>query len=208
MLTRILLIVVLLIPLECFAAPEPQTDPDSPEVQKKAQAALANKKVLEIQIVVLEIVGMDRGISGTSKAVTGALNELGAKVTGQEITIELDADVLFDFNKYDLRPQATATLEKVSVAVQGYPKAPVVIEGHTDSVGTDSYNLKLSEQRADSVKTWLVKNGGVTSTRISTKGLGETKPVAPNTNADGSDNPGGRQENRRVEIKIKTGGSS
>jgi outer membrane protein OmpA-like peptidoglycan-associated protein len=78
----------------------------------------------------------------------------------------------------------------------------VLIEGHTDGKGTHPYNIKLSENRAASVKKWLVENAGVSGSRITTRGWGETKPVAPNTNPDGSDNPAGRQKNRRVEITI------
>jgi outer membrane protein OmpA-like peptidoglycan-associated protein len=65
--------------------------------------------------------------------------------------------------------------------------------------------MKLSENRAVSVKNWLVRNAGVSASRITTRGFGETKPVAPNTNPNGSDNPAGRQKNRRVEITIRTG---
>jgi outer membrane protein OmpA-like peptidoglycan-associated protein len=189
-------LVGILIPFLAFAATTP-VDPDSPAEEKRAQDALKNAKVLPIQSKVLNITGVSMGIDA-------ALKDLNAKVTKQEITIGLDADVLFDFNKADLRAEANATLEKVVVVLRGYPNGPVYIEGHTDSVGTDAYNLKLSEQRAASVKNWFVKNGSIPASRISTVGLGETKPVAPNTNPDGSDNPEGRQKNRRVEIRIKT----
>lgn len=180
-----------------YGATQQTVDPDSPAEQKKAQDALKNAKVLPIQSKVLEITGVSLGIDAT-------LKDLNAKVTKQEITIGLDADVLFDFNKYDLRPEANATLQKVAVVLKGYPNGPVSIEGHTDNVGADAYNQKLSEQRAASVKNWFVKNAGISASRITTSGLGETKPVASNTNTDGSDNPEGRQKNRRVEIRIKT----
>jgi outer membrane protein OmpA-like peptidoglycan-associated protein len=65
--------------------------------------------------------------------------------------------------------------------------------------------MKLSDDRAASVKNWLVQNAGVSASRITTRGFGETKPVAPNTNPNGTDNPEGRQKNRRVEITIRTG---
>ena len=84
-----------------------------------------------------------------------------------------------------------------------YPKAPVLIEGHTDSKGSHAYNVKLSENRALSVKNWLVRNAGADAAHISTNGWAEAKPVAPNNNPDGTDNPGGRQKNRRVEIVVK-----
>jgi outer membrane protein OmpA-like peptidoglycan-associated protein len=83
--------------------------------------------------------------------------------------------------------------------------APVLIEGYTDSKGKDSYNLKLSDRRASSVKKWLVENAGADAGHIKTKGWGEAKPAVPNEKPDGSDDPDGRQQNRRVEITIKTG---
>lgn len=175
-------------------------DPDSPEVQNLARQLLPHAKILPIQSKVLEITGVTRGVQGL-------LKDLGAKVREHEISIELAADVMFDFNKYDIKPEAAQTLQKVAQVIQGYNKAPIVIEGHTDSVGSDQHNLKLSEQRAMSVKTWLVQNGKILGGRISTKGSGETKPVASNTKPDGSDDPEGRQKNRRVEIVIKTQGA-
>ena len=76
----------------------------------------------------------------------------------------------------------------------------VRIEGHTDSIGTDDYNQALSERRAASVRDWLSEHGGLTDAAFTTAGFGSSNPVAPNTNEDGSDNPFGRQQNRRVDI--------
>jgi outer membrane protein OmpA-like peptidoglycan-associated protein len=172
-------------------------DPDSPEMQAAARAALPNAKILDIHGVELEIRGIELGVQGF-------LKDLGAKVTTENIKIELDADVLFDFDKYTLRPEAAETLGKVGKVVSGYPNAPLFIEGHTDAKGTHPYNMKLSENRAGAVKQWLVANGGIQASRIQTTGWGETKPVAPNTNPDGSDNPKGRQKNRRVDLTLQT----
>ena len=166
-------------------------DPDSPNTQAAARAALANAKVLDI--------------IGVSRSLSGVMEDLGAKVTDQEITIELAADFLFDFDKYVLKSEAVPSLQKVGEVIKAYPKAPLLIEGHTDGKGTHPYNIKLSDNRALSVKNWLVQNAGVDSARINTRGWGETKPVAPNTNPDGSDNPQGRQKNRRVSITLRTG---
>jgi outer membrane protein OmpA-like peptidoglycan-associated protein len=154
-------------------------------------------KVLDIVPKVLDIVGVSRGVEGT-------LVDLGAKVTETEIKIALSGDILFDFDKDTLRPDALPTLQKVAEVIAGYPGAPVLIEGYTDSKGKDSYNLKLSDRRAASVKKWLVEKAGADAGHIKTKGWGEAKPVAPNENPDGSDDPDGRQKNRRVEITIKT----
>jgi outer membrane protein OmpA-like peptidoglycan-associated protein len=185
-----------------FAAAD--RDPDSPEVQAAARAALAKAKILDIHGMELAIRGVELPIRGVELGVEGILKDLGALVTAEKIKIELDADVLFDFDKYSLRPEAADTLGKVGKVVSGYPNAPLLIEGHTDAKGTHPYNMKLSENRAGAVKQWLVSNAGVQGSRIQTSGWGETKPVAPNTNPDGSDNPKGRQKNRRVDLTLQT----
>jgi outer membrane protein OmpA-like peptidoglycan-associated protein len=79
----------------------------------------------------------------------------------------------------------------------------ISIDGYTDAKGLDAYNLQLSEKRATAVKSWLVQKGSVDAKRIKTKGWGKANPVASNTHPDGSDNPEGRQKNRRVEITVK-----
>jgi photosystem I P700 chlorophyll a apoprotein A2 len=137
--------------------------------------------------------------------IVSTLTDLGAEVTEKEIKIALSGDVLFDFDKDTLRPDALPTLQKVAQALSQYPDAPVLIEGHTDNKGKDAYNQKLSERRAASVKKWLVETAGAKGGRITTKGWGEAKPAVPNEKPDGSDDPDGRQKNRRVEITIKTG---
>ncbi len=178
------------------------TDPDAPATQAAARAALKNAQVLGIEGKTLEIVGINLGVTGAVIDLKGALRDLGAKVTETEIKIELAADVLFDFDKADLRKEARPSLEKVVSVLKAYPKASGTVEGHTDAKGNDQYNQKLSERRAQSVQKWLAANGVTTS--LSTRGYGKTKPVAPNTKPDGKDDPEGRQKNRRVEITVKT----
>jgi outer membrane protein OmpA-like peptidoglycan-associated protein len=183
---------LLLVLVSCFASAQTKySDPDSPVVQAAARAAQPHAKIVDI-------VGMTSGIQGV-------LRDLKAKVSEHEVKIELDADVLFDFDKYNLRPEAADSLRKVGEVAKSYGNSPVLIEGHTDSKGSPPYNMKLSDNRALSVKNWLVQNASVSAARISTRGWGETKPVAPNTNPNGSDNPAGRQKNRRVEITIRIG---
>ncbi len=179
------------------AAAQKYADPDAPATQTAARQALPGAKVLDVGGIARDIVGVSRGIEG-------ALKDLNAKVTDREIRIELSADVLFDFDKHDLRPEASASLEKVAEVLRASPAAPVAIEGHTDGKGTDAYNQPLSERRARAVKDWLVKNGGASAAKIATKGLGKSKPVVPNTRPDGSDDPEGRKKNRRVEITVRT----
>jgi photosystem I P700 chlorophyll a apoprotein A2 len=164
------------------------TDPDSPATNAAARQALGHAQII--------------GIVGVTSGIQGVLQDLGAKVVGQEVRIDLASDVLFDFDKYTLLPKASDTLRKVGQVAASYPSSPILIEGHTDGKGTHPYNMKLSENRADSVKTWLVQNASVAGSRISTRGWGETKPIAPNKKPDGSDDPEGRQKNRRVEIVL------
>ncbi len=186
---RILKILLLFL-VPCIAFAQKYPDPDSPAVQAAAKADLPNAKILTIV--------------GVSSGIQSLLQDLKAKVTEHEIKIELDADVLFDFDKYSLRPAATDSLREVGEVAKSYGNSPVLIEGHTDGKGTHPYNMKLSDNRAAAVKNWLVQNAGVAAARITTRGWGETKPVAPNTKPDGSDDPEGRQKNRRVEITIRT----
>jgi outer membrane protein OmpA-like peptidoglycan-associated protein len=104
-------------------------------------------------------------------------------------------DVLFDFGKYDLRPEAREKLAKLTGIVLGHPGLNLAIEGYTDNIGTDQVNQTLSEKRAESVRTYLVQEG-LTESSVSSKGLGKSSPVADN------DTPAGRQKNRRVEIVV------
>ena len=114
--------------------------------------------------------------------------------------ITLEDGVLFDFGKSDIRPDAAQTLKSLAGVLNNAKVPAAHIYGHTDSVSDEAFNQQLSEARANAVKNDLAKNG-VTAT-MDAIGYGESKPVAPNENADGSDNPAGRALNRRVEIFI------
>jgi outer membrane protein OmpA-like peptidoglycan-associated protein len=138
------------------------------------------------------------------KAASAQIKAAGAEIkeTAAEIKISLQGEILFDFDKSNLRPAAESTLAQVAKMIGSYPKAQVLIEGYTDAKGSDSYNARLSDRRAVSVKTWFARHG-VAANSMQTHGWGAAKPVAPNTHPDGSDDPDGRQKNRRVEITIK-----
>jgi outer membrane protein OmpA-like peptidoglycan-associated protein len=134
--------------------------------------------------------------------VAGAIQALEVRETPTEIRIGLAADVLFDFDKADIRADAAPVLTKAAEIVRQHDRNRVTVEGHTDGMGAAPYNQRLSERRAAAVRRWLETQGGVRSAAMSTRGWGATKPVAPNTKPDGSDDPEGRQKNRRVEIVI------
>jgi len=144
-------------------------------------------------------------VAGKSVELERTLKDLNATVTPQEIKVNLSADLLFDFDKADIKPAAEPELAKVVTVLKAYPGARVTIDGHTDGKGDDAYNQKLSERRAQSVAQWLVARSGVSAASVQTRGFGKTKPVAPNTKADGSDDPDGRAKNRRVEIAVTRG---
>jgi outer membrane protein OmpA-like peptidoglycan-associated protein len=118
----------------------------------------------------------------------------------KQASIELPADVLFDFDKSDIRPGAVESLKEAAAILRKRNITAARIEGHTDSKGTPEHNLKLSQDRAESVRKWLVNEGGLGNMKFTTDALGATRPVADNLKPDGADNPAGRQKNRRVAI--------
>jgi len=105
------------------------------------------------------------------------------------------SDVLFDFNKYTLKPGAREKLAKVSGILLAYPGLKIQLEGHTDSIGSDDYNQKLSEDRANSVREYLLSQG-VPGTTVTAVGYGKSQPIASN------DSAAGRQRNRRVDMVV------
>ena len=114
--------------------------------------------------------------------------------------ITLEDSVLFDFGSSELRGEASTTLTNLATVIKDSKAPKVQVQGHTDSVSDDAFNQKLSEQRAQAVSSAL-KSDGVAAD-LEAVGHGETKPVAPNENPDGSDNPAGRRLNRRVEVFV------
>jgi outer membrane protein OmpA-like peptidoglycan-associated protein len=108
------------------------------------------------------------------------------------------SDVLFDFNKYTLKPDAREKLAKVSGILLAYPGLKVQVEGYTDNIGTEEYNLKLSDERAGTVRDYLVSQS-VSDSNVTAKGLGESSPIADNSTNQG------RAQNRRVELVVSGG---
>jgi outer membrane protein OmpA-like peptidoglycan-associated protein len=184
--------------------------------------------VLDIRGRVLDIVGLGANTQGAASRISGQVVSLGAAIEDlkgagtevvvtqtprlpapgpkapprREVKIYLPADVLFDFDKADLRPEAAPVLERVATVMWSDPAAAAAIEGHTDGKGSDPHNQALSERRAQAVRLWLAAHG-VTSS-MAARGFGRARPVAPNTLPTGADNPEGRQRNRRVEITFTT----
>jgi OOP family OmpA-OmpF porin len=110
--------------------------------------------------------------------------------------VVIQADALFDFDKSVVRPDGKRSIDEALEKVRGTDLEMVIATGHTDSIGTDAYNQKLSERRAQAVKDYLVSKG-IPASKITTIGKGESQPVATNKTAEG------RQKNRRVDIEFK-----
>ena len=114
---------------------------------------------------------------------------------GEGIIVKFDSGILFDVNKSELKSAAITNIQNLSKSLKDNPETNVLIIGHTDDTGSDGYNARLSERRAEAVKTFAM-NQGIMASRLSTQGKGESEPIADNTTEEG------RAQNRRVEIVI------
>ena len=178
------------------SATAPAQETKGPLEAEKSQLELERQK-LELEKKQLELQRKQLQMEEAAR------KELQIKETEEAVTMKLEGDVLFDFDKAEIRPEAEETLDKVGSVISQFPDGKALIEGHTDSKGSPDVNLGLSKRRAEAVKDWLVKKKGIPESIITTRGFGETKPVTPNTNPDGSDNTQGREQNRRVEITVE-----
>ncbi len=170
--------------------------------QNDPQVAIAKKQAeLDRQKIALEKKRLE--LEQKELDLQKAQKEFQAQQSGRSLSMNLSGDVLFDYDKTVLKPEAEQALKKVAVVLSQFPESKVTVEGYTDSKGTKATNMQLSRERAQAVKDWLVKNGGVAAPNITTKGFGEQYPIAANKNADGSDNPLGRALNRRVSIIVE-----
>ena len=125
---------------------------------------------------------------------------MNATETDRGTLISLPGDVLFDFDETSVRPEARSTLDKLAQLLKAQNPLKVAIEGHSDGMGDDAYNKRLSEARAIAVRDYLISVATVDGAKLATMGYGELKPIAPNIKPDGADNEAGRQQNRRVEV--------
>jgi outer membrane protein OmpA-like peptidoglycan-associated protein len=134
---------------------------------------------------------MDKQAAELKQNIPGAVVER----VGEGIQVTFASGLLFDFDSDVVRSEAATNLRNLAASLDKYPGSDLLIAGHTDSVGTDAYNLGLSQRRAESAASYLVANG-VDRSRLRSRGLGETEPVSPN------DSDAGRSKNRRVEVAI------
>ena len=134
---------------------------------------------------------MDRQREEIDRTVPGATTER----VGEGIYIRFDSGILFPYDSEALQTAGRTNLTRLAESLRRYPESEVLIVGHTDAVGSDSYNYGLSQRRAAAARSYLIQQG-VQSHRIRTEGRGKTEPIATNETASG------RQENRRVEVAI------
>jgi outer membrane protein OmpA-like peptidoglycan-associated protein len=162
-------------------------------------------RILELNHTIKPLLATVQDLHFVIVDLGGKPKDLQVRETNTDIRIELAADVLFDFDKADIRSTAAEALGQAAAIIRDHRNRGVRITGHTDAKGNDAYNKKLSEARANSVRNWLETRGALKGVRFTTQGFGAAQPVAPNVRPDGSDDPEGRQKNRRVEIIITKG---
>lgn len=146
----------------------------------------------------------DTLIASDLEQISQTLTEFNATRTSEGVQLTLPDDILFDFGSAELRDDARRTLGLIAEVLEYFEGDEVVVIGHTDSIGSASFNQRLSEDRAAAVVSALVDDHGVDPGRLRAEGRGATEPVAPNTTPEGEDDPEGRQKNRRVEILVIT----
>jgi len=189
------------------------TDPNTGD-RKVSRTALGGAGGAGLGYLLGSVIGgktariLGAGIGGVAGAAVGyqmdkQVRELKESTAGSGIDVTQEGDgilvnlpdVTFAVDSTAISPSFQASLDKVAQSMIQYPDSLIDIYGHTDSTGSDAYNLDLSQRRADAVARYLTSRG-VSSARIQTKGMGESVPVADNNTAEG------RALNRRVEIKI------
>lgn len=162
--------------------------------QAQAQALSAEQRAAQQQAAAQAAQAQAAAAQDRVRALEAQLRDMEARQTERGLLVTL-GDVLFAFNKAELTAQAAPRLDKLASFLQQFPDRRLLIEGYTDSVGSDSYNQDLSDRRAQSVRDALVQRG-VNGNRITVRGYGKAYPVADNAS------PEGRAMNRRVEIVI------
>lgn len=175
---------------------------EAQQAQQEAQAARSQAEQAQMQAEkARREAEAQLAAAEAAKAKAAKLQEemtaLKAQQTERGMVLTL-GDVLFDTGRAELKPGAFDTLDRLASFMRDNPERSLKIEGHTDSVGSDAFNVGLSQRRAESVRAALVARG-VEGGRIATEGLGKARPVASNDTAEG------RQRNRRVEIVISAG---
>ncbi|GAA3762104.1 hypothetical protein GCM10022225_54790 [Plantactinospora mayteni] len=186
---------LLLTPTAVWAAPGGTPSPGPTVVggpTYRSPGGEVETPVLDVQTPTADVFLVSGNVEGDSTEAESA----------DRVEVTLGADVLFAFGKADLTPAANQRLARVAERIRSQASGTVLVDGHTDSIGSEADNLRLSRRRAEAVRDALVAllAGAPVTFRVS--GYGEQKPVAPNSTPDGDDDPVGRAKNRRVEIRF------
>lgn len=154
--------------------------------------------VLDLTATVDDMSGGVSAISAEAQATLGRSDDIAVRTVGDDVILSVTSDVLFGFDSAELSSEAKASLSDIASLILRAPEGKVMVVGHTDSKGSDAYNLELSQRRADAVAGFL-EEADVPADRLTTEGRGEAEPLAANE-VSGQDNPEGRAQNRRVEF--------
>ena len=160
----------------------------------RAQSVAAQEAAAAERLRAEQAAGTANAAQERVRQLEAQLRDIEGKQTERGLLVTL-GDVLFAFNKAELTPQAGPRLDKLAAFLKQFPQRKLLVEGYTDAVGADAYNMELSERRAEAIREALIARG-VDTTRVVTKGYGKAYPVADNASVDG------RAVNRRVEVVI------
>jgi len=173
-----------------------------------ASASDYKRDIRDLKATILSLKGLGSGMEGSTSelsaridSLTSNRNDLTVRREGNVIKVSMLGDVLFDFDKADIRPAAEPTLQEIARLIASISNGRTIVEGHTDSKGSAAYNQALSERRANAVTAWLEAHG-VDGTKMTVAAMGSRHPIAPNQDESGLDNPEGRALNRRVEFVL------
>ena len=139
-------------------------------------------------------------LNGEQNMIT-LINELDEVIKIAENDNFVISKIFYDYKSSDVNAMAAKELDKLALILKKNKGVNIELTSHTDSKGSNDYNMRLSHERAQKAREYILEKG-INSNRITAKGLGETMPVAPNENPNGTDNPAGRAKNRRTEFKI------
>jgi len=165
-----------------------------------AQNVGTQARILDLVPTILDMYGESRDISAKAQETLQRSGDITWRQSGDNFILSVASDVLFDFDSTALSTRAQRSLTDMAELIARAPEGQILVVGHTDSKGSDRYNLNLSERRAKAVAAFLQKRG-VAAARLRTEGRGKTEPVADNE-IGGADNPEGRAKNRRVEFVV------
>lgn len=194
---RAIAIALLLLAPACSdSAPAPQ----QPEAGKSNAQAPSTAATVAGQAS--PATGSGSRLTGETSSLTGRISDFAVERTDFGTRVQLAADTLFEFDRAELAAAAETNLRRTADFIRQGGPGTVTIIGHTDSKGSEEYNLDLSRRRAEAVAAWLRKEPGMDGRQFAVQGRGEVEPVAPNAAPGGIDNPEGRARNRRVTVDI------